>query len=258
MIDSHAHIYSEEYDDDRDEMIARAKEAGVQCIILPNVDDESLPRILATEQAYPDYCIGAIGIHPTSVGENYEELLAMVECELKRREWKAIGEVGIDLYWDKTYEVQQVEVFRKHIEWALECDLPIIIHARNSTYMIIEILKEYKGKGLRGVFHCFSGSAEEAREIMKLGGFSFGIGGVLTFKNAGIAQVLRDIPLEYVMLETDAPYLTPVPYRGKRNESSYLLYVVAKMAEIYACDEQHVIDVTTANARKLFALRENV
>ena len=254
MIDSHSHLYSEEFDTDRNAMIARAKEAGIKHVILPNVDSESLPRMLALESDYPNYCHAAMGLHPTSVAENYKDELAIVESELKRRKWIAIGEIGIDLYWDKTFEKQQVEAFRQQIEWALAYDLPIIIHTRASMYKTIEIVKEYRGKGLRGVFHCFSGSAEEAREIMKIGGFLFGIGGVVTFKNAGVAETLKEIPLDYLMLETDAPYLTPTPFRGKRNESAYIPYIATKLSEIYHCTTDEVAEITTRNAKELFRI----
>ena len=254
MIDSHSHLYSEEFDTDRNAMIARAKEAGIKHVILPNVDSESLPRMLALESDYPNYCHAAMGLHPTSVAENYKDELAIVESELKRRKWIAIGEIGIDLYWDKTFEKQQVEAFRQQIEWALAYDLPIIIHTRASMYKTIEIVKEYRGKGLRGVFHCFSGSAEEAREIMKIGGFLFGIGGVVTFKNAGVAETLKEIPLDYLMLETDAPYLTPAPFRGKRNESAYIPYIATKLSEIYHCTTDEVAEITTRNAKELFRI----
>ncbi len=254
MIDSHSHIYSEEFDQDRPAVIARAKEAGILHIILPNVDSESLPQMLQTEAAYPNYCHAAIGLHPTSVAENYKAEMALVESELKRRTWIAIGEVGIDLYWDKTFEEQQTEVFKQHLDWALAYNLPVIIHTRSSMYKTLEIMKDYRGKGLRGVFHCFSGSAEEAREVMKIGGFLFGIGGVVTFKNAGIAETLKEIPLNHLILETDAPYLTPAPFRGKRNESAYIPYIVKKLAEIYDCSESEVVEMTTQNAKKLFGI----
>lgn len=254
MIDSHSHLYSEEFDTDRNAMIARAKEAGIKHVILPNVDSESLPRMLALESDYPNYCHAAMGLHPTSVAENYKDELAIVESELKRRKWIAIGEIGIDLYWDKTFEEQQVEAFRQQIEWALAYDLPIIIHTRASMYKTIEIVKEYRGKGLRGVFHCFSGSAEEAREIMKIEHFYFGIGGVVTFKNAGVAETLKEIPLDYLMLETDAPYLTPTPFRGKRNESAYIPYIATKLSEIYHCTTDEVAEITTRNAKELFRI----
>lgn len=254
MIDSHSHLYSEEFDTDRNAMIARAKEAGIKHVILPNVDSESLPRMLALESDYPNYCHAAMGLHPTSVAENYKDELAIVESELKRRKWIAIGEIGIDLYWDKTFEKQQVEAFRQQIEWALAYDLPIIIHTRASMYKTIEIVKEYRGKGLRGVFHCFSGSAEEAREIMKIEHFYFGIGGVVTFKNAGVAETLKEIPLDYLMLETDAPYLTPTPFRGKRNESAYIPYIATKLSEIYHCTTDEVAEITTRNAKELFRI----
>lgn len=255
MIDSHSHLYTEEFDLDRDQTIARAQEAGIEHIVLPNVDSESLPRMLATEATYAGYCHAAIGLHPTSVNEEtYIAELALIESELKRRSWTAIGEIGIDLYWDKSYLVQQIYAFRRQLDWALEYDLPVIIHTRSSMYKTLEIIKLYQDKGLRGVFHCYSGSAEETHEILKLGGFYLGIGGVVTFKNAGIADLLPSISLDHIMLETDAPYLTPTPHRGKRNESAYIPFIAQKLAELYACPVEEVMDRTTQNAKQLFNL----
>lgn len=252
MIDTHSHIYSEEFDQDRGEMIRRAKNAGVTKIILPNIDSESLPNMLQLEQAYPDFCFAAIGLHPTSVKEDFEQELKIVRRELERQKYIAIGETGIDLYWDKTFYQEQIKSLQTQVEWALEFDLPVIIHVRNSHNETIEALQPYKGKGLKGIFHCFTGSKKEAEEIFELGNFLLGIGGVVTFKNAGLAENLKDIPLEKLVLETDSPYLAPVPYRGKRNEPSYLSFVCEKLAEIYNLTSSEIIQVTTQNTESLF------
>lgn len=252
MIDTHSHIYSEEFDEDRDLIISQAKEAGVSKIILPNVDSESLPRMLRLEADYPNYCFSAIGLHPTSVKENYQEELNLVQSELERRKYIAIGEVGIDLYWDKTYLSEQITVFQTQIEWALEYKLPIIIHQRDSFVETMEALQPFKNRGLKGVFHSFGGTVEEARQIIDFGGFVMGINGVLTFKNSKLSETIKHFSLENFILETDAPYLTPVPFRGKRNESSYVKYVCEKMAEIYQIDVSEVDKITTNTAEKLF------
>lgn len=252
MIDTHSHIYSEEFDADRDEMILRAKNAGVTKIILPNVDSESLPRMLALESQYPDYCYPAIGLHPTSVKDNYKDELALVRSELERRKFVAIGEIGLDLYWDKTFYNEQVTAFQKQVEWALEYNLPIIIHVRNSHQETIEALKPFRGTGLRGIFHCFTGGKKEADEIFESGEFLLGIGGVVTFKNSGLAENLKDIPLDKLVLETDSPYLAPVPFRGKRNEPSNLILVAKKLSEIYLLTLSEIKNLTTENVGKIF------
>ena len=253
MIDTHSHIYSEEFDADRDEVIQRAKEAGVTKIVLPNVDTQSLPRMLELESKYPDYCYAAVGLHPESVKENYQKELEFVRSELERRKYLAVGEIGIDLYWDKTYQTEQIRAFQTQVEWAIEFSLPVIIHVRDSHNETIQALKPYSSKGLKGIFHCFGGSSVEAEEIFRLGEFKLGIGGVVTFKNSGLASILKHIPLEKLVLETDSPYLTPVPFRGKRNESSYLGYVSAKLAEIYNVPQDDVNRITTESACSIFA-----
>jgi len=253
MIDTHSHIYSEEFDADRDEVIQRAKEAGVTKIVLPNVDTQSLPRMLELEAQYPDYCYAAVGLHPESVKENYQIELDIIREELERRKYLAVGEIGIDLYWDKTYQTEQIRAFQTQVEWAIEFNLPVIIHVRNSHNETIQALKPYSGKGLKGIFHCFGGTPEEAAEIFSLGDFKLGIGGVVTFKNSGLAATLMHIPLEKLVLETDSPYLTPVPFRGKRNESSYLRYVAARLSEIYAVPQDEVYRITTESTNSVFS-----
>jgi len=252
MIDTHAHIYDEAFDSDRAEMIERAKNAGIKKIILPNVDSESLPRILKLTTEYPDYCFAAIGLHPTSVKDDYKSELALVKSELERRKYIAVGEIGIDLYWDKTFYKEQVAAFQQQIEWALEYKLPIIIHVRDSFRETMEALMPFRGKGLKGVFHSFTGNIDEANEIIEFGGFMLGINGIATFKNSTLAETLRQVSLDNIILETDAPYLTPMPFRGKRNESSYLKYICEKLAEIYNVDFREIDRVTTQNVKEIF------
>lgn len=252
MIDTHSHIYSEEFDADRTETADRARKAGIQHIILPNVDRDSLSPMLALEAQYPGFCHAAIGLHPTSVKENYAEELALVDSELKRRKWIAIGEIGIDLYWDKTLLTEQIKAFQQQVEWALAYKLPIIIHVRDSFRETMNALAPYKNCGLTGVFHSFTGTLEEAREIIDFGGFMLGINGIITFKNSGLAAVVAKIDLKHILLETDSPYLTPVPHRGKRNESAYVSLVCRKLAEVYNCPETEISEQTTCNAKLLF------
>ena len=254
LIDTHSHIYSEEFDTDRVQTIQRAKNAGISHIILPNVDSESLPRMLSLETEYPDYCYTAIGLHPTSVKENYQEELTLVKSELDRRKWIAIGEIGIDLYWDKTSLNEQIIAFQQQIEWALEYKLPVIIHVRNSFSETMQALEPYKDSGLKGVFHSFTGSIKDAHEIIEFGGFKLGINGIVTFKNSGLDTVIEQIDLKHLLLETDSPYLTPSPHRGKRNESAYTLLVAKKLAEVYNCSLQKIDELTTHNAKSLFAI----
>ena len=253
MIDTHSHIYSEEFDADRDEVILRAQHAGVTKIILPNVDSDSLPRLLKLEARYPDYCYAAVGLHPESVKENYQKELDIIREELERRRYIAVGEIGIDLYWDKTYQTEQILAFQTQVEWAIEFNLPVIIHVRNSHNETIQALKPYAGKGLKGIFHCFGGTPEEAAEIFSLGDFKLGIGGVVTFKNSGLAASLMHIPPENLVLETDSPYLTPAPFRGKRNESAYTVLVAEKLAQVYDMSVGEIDRITTENACSVFS-----
>ena len=253
MIDTHSHIYSEEFDADRDEVTLRAQHAGVNKIILPNVDSDSLPRLLKLEARYPDYCYAAVGLHPESVKENYQKELDVIREELERRKYIAVGEIGIDLYWDKTYQTEQILAFQTQVEWAIEFNLPVIIHVRNSHNETIQALKPYAGKGLKGIFHCFGGTPEEAAEIFSLGDFKLGIGGVVTFKNSGLAASLMHIPPENLVLETDSPYLTPAPFRGKRNESAYTVLVAEKLAQVYDMSVGEIDRITTENACSVFS-----
>jgi len=251
MIDTHTHLYASQFDEDRAEMIARAKEVGVKKVFLPNIDSSSIEGMLQLEKEYPDFCYPMMGLHPTSVKENYQEELAIVKKYLFERKFVAVGEIGIDLYWDKTFKEQQIEAFLAQAKWAEELDMPIIIHARNSLDILIELVKEIKGPKVRGIFHCFTGSSVQAKRIVDLG-FLLGIGGVLTFKNAKLRDEIKDISLESLVLETDSPYLTPHPFRGKRNESSYVKYVLDHLAETRGLAPKIVEEQTTKNAKKLF------
>ncbi|WP_300596483.1 TatD family hydrolase [Niabella sp.] len=253
LIDTHAHIYSKEFDAGRPEMIQRAFDASVTTILMPAIDSETHPSMLEVEAAYPGKCLSMIGLHPVSVKENFKEELQKIEALLKERSFIAIGETGLDFYWDLSFKQQQEAALEQQIEWALEYNLPLVIHSRESTDACLEIIKKYTPSGLRGVFHCFGGSLNQARAIIEAG-FYLGIGGVLTFKKAGLDQVLKDIPLEHLVLETDAPYLAPVPYRGKRNEPAYLPLIAQKLAEVYETPPEEIARITTANAKKLFAL----
>lgn len=253
LIDTHAHLYANKFTNDRAEMIARAQAVGVKQFLLPNIDEASIAGMLELEAAYPNQCFAMMGLHPCSVKENYQEDLAWVRKWLDKRDFLAIGEIGIDLYWDKTLLAEQKAAFLQQIEWALEFDRPIVIHARESLDILIELVKAVGDSNLRGVFHCFTGDVAQAEAIMELG-FYLGIGGVLTFKNGGLDKTLAEISLERVILETDAPYLAPVPYRGKRNESAYIQEVVNKLALIKQLPSTKVAKITTENAQKLFNL----
>ncbi len=255
MIDTHSHIFLEEFDGDRSDVIARAKMAGVQHIILPNVDVTTIDSLHETPSLYPAFCSMAMGLHPTSVTENYSEDLAIIREQFSQHKYVAIGEVGMDLYWDKTFVEQQKEVLREQVRWSLEMNLPLILHVRDAFDETIEVLREFQCEKLRGVFHSFTGTAEEARTIFSLGDFKLGINGVVTFKKSDWRDALPEIGLENLLLETDCPYLTPVPYRGKRNESAYVLYVCEKLAEVFGISADVVDEVTTNNAKRLFGIQ---
>jgi TatD DNase family protein len=253
FIDTHAHIYAEEFLEDRALMMKMAFSNGVERIIMPGIDSTAIEGMLQLEQDYPDRCYATMGLHPCYVKENYQEELKVVFNWLQKRKFIAIGEIGLDFYWDKTFMAQQKEVFETQMQWALDFNIPIIIHTRNAMGETIEAVKPFAQKGLRGVFHCFSGSKESADQIIKMG-FHLGIGGVLTYKNAGVAEAISSIPLEWLVLETDAPYLSPVPYRGKRNEPAFLMEVAKKMASIKQVPLHEIAEQTTQNAIRLFGL----
>ncbi len=251
LVDTHAHIYLDEFDADRPAMLERAEKEGLARIFLPAIDSSTHDRMLQLEAASPALCSAMMGLHPCSVTEKYKEELEIVRQFLEKRRFAAIGEIGLDQYWDKTWLAQQYEAFHQQTEWALEFDLPIVIHSRNATDECLQVVREHQQGRLRGVFHCFSGNYEQAKEAIGLG-FYLGIGGVISFKNAGLDKVVEQLPLDNLVLETDAPYLAPVPYRGKRNEPAWLKYVVEKIAAIKGMDVTEVAAITTANAKKLF------
>jgi TatD DNase family protein len=253
FIDTHTHIYVKQFDDDRAEMIERAIGEGVETFFLPNIDTDSVERMLKLEQDYPDRCHAMMGLHPCSVGADYAAHLATLKAYFDQRKYVAVGEIGIDLYWEKKFFDQQVLAFKEQIQWAIAADIPIVIHCRDATNEVLQVLEECKHEKLRGIFHCFGGSVSDAEAIIAQG-FLLGIGGVLTFKKAGLDKTLLEIGLEHLVLETDSPYLAPVPHRGKRNESSYVRLVAEKLAEIKGIRVEEVARITSENARKVFQM----
>jgi TatD DNase family protein len=253
FVDTHAHIYSEELTSDLNLIMKNAVAVGINKIIMPAIDSSTLEAMLKVEQQFPEQCIAMMGLHPCYVKENHKEELKLVEEWIGKRKFIAIGEIGLDFYWDKTFAKEQHIVFETQMQWALDLQLPIAIHTRNAMGETIEAVKPFAKKGLRGVFHCFSGSKESAEQIIGMG-FHLGLGGVLTYKNAGVAEAVKDIPMEYIVLETDAPYLAPVPYRGKTNEPAYMIEVAKKLAEIKSLPLNEIAAITNSNAEKLFGL----
>jgi len=253
LIDTHSHIYSEAFDADIAEAIQRAKDANVGQILLPNIDSESIEPMLKLVNDYPDFCLPMMGLHPTSVKENYKDELAICEKWLKKENFIAIGEIGIDLYWDKTFLKEQQFVFEQQLKWAEDRNLPIVIHARESFSEIFEILESFKTKKLTGVFHSFTGNLEQANKAVEMG-FLLGLNGILTFKKSGLDKVIKEIDTKYLILETDSPYLAPTPKRGKRNESAYLAFIAEKLADIHSLDIDEVTEITSRNAQNLFKI----
>ena len=253
LIDTHCHIYLPEFDNDCDEVIRRAVGSGVSKIMMPNIDSTSVEPMLAAEEKYPGYCLPMMGLHPTSVKENYRLELSMVETRLKEHKFYGIGETGIDLYWDKTFLKEQLVSFRRHLELAEEYDMPVVIHARESLEVIISELSSFGSSRVKGVFHAFPGGPEEAQQVVEMG-FMIGTGGVVTFRNSRLGEAVISVGINNIVIETDAPYLAPVPHRGKRNESSYLTLVTDKLSEILAITPAEVADRTSANARILFKI----
>jgi TatD DNase family protein len=252
IIDTHTHLYSESFDEDRIAMIERAIEAGVQKMLLPNIDVDSIQPMYELCEQFPRNCFPMMGLHPGYINEKWEENLAIVKQYLFERENIAVGEIGMDLYWDKTFKNEQAQAFRTQIEWAKELKLPIVIHARDAFDEIFEIVDDLNDSTLSGVFHCFTGNLEQAKRIENYGGFKIGIGGVLTYKKSGLDDVVKDIPLDLLVLETDSPYLPPTPFRGKRNESAYINYVAEKLADIKGMSVEELANITTQNAENLF------
>jgi len=253
LTDTHCHLYSEEFTEDINAIMERAGKQGVNKFYLPAIDSTTHTQMIALEAKYPGKCIAMMGLHPCYVKDNYADELQLVEVWLAKRAFAAVGEIGLDFYWDTTFVPQQYAAFRKQIELALQYQLPIVIHTRNAMAETIAMIKEYASQGLTGIFHCFSGNYDDAAAIIDLG-FYLGIGGVVTYKNSGLAEVIEKVDLKHLVLETDAPYLTPVPFRGKRNESSYLKYIVEKLAGIKNVSADAVAAITTANAEKIFGL----
>lgn len=254
LIDTHSHIYSDEFNGEFDEIIRRSVESGVGKILLPNIDSSSIKMLLEISKRYKNICYPMIGIHPTSVNEDFEDELEVFEYWLNKQKFVGIGEIGIDLYWDDTFREEQEFVFRRQLKYAKKLDLPVSVHIRESFDIVLENIKKEYFKGMKGVFHCFTGNADQAKEVIDLG-FKIGVGGIVTFKNSGIDKMVAQLKPEDIVLETDAPYLAPVPYRGKRNESSYLVHVLKKVAEIYGIPEQQMADITTQTATSLFKIR---
>ncbi|MGD8112407.1 TatD family hydrolase [Vibrio sp. TRT 17S01] len=253
MIDTHAHIYATEFDNDRDDVVQRALEQGVDTILLPNIDLDSIEPMLTTEARYPTICRSMMGLHPCYVDANVKQTLATIHSWFEKHNFIAVGEIGIDLYWDKTFRAEQEMAFVTQLNWAKEMKLPVVIHTRDSIKETLALLKQEQDGSLAGVFHCFGGSIEEAKAINDLG-FHLGLGGVSTFKNGGMDKVIPHLDMDYVILETDCPYLAPVPHRGKRNEPAYTQLVAQRVAELRDLTTSEVDNLTTNNAKRLFQL----
>lgn len=255
LVDTHTHLYSEEFGTEAHEMIQRAVDAGVETLIMPNIDVDSIAPMLALEKAWPSNLRSMMGLHPCYVKpENYRQQLDACREQFEQHHFVAVGEIGIDLYWDKSTLTIQQEAFTEQIGWAKELGLPIAIHARDAFDEIFEILDRHADERLSGVFHCFTGTAEQAQKALSYAGFYLGIGGVVTYKKAALDQSLTHVPLDRLVLETDAPYLAPVPHRGKRNESAYITAVAQRLSEIYGCSINHLAAITSNNAKQLFRL----
>lgn len=257
LIDTHSHLFLEEFAEDLPQVMERARNAGVSSIFMPNIDSTTIDTLLSVCAKYPDLCYPMIGLHPTSVNETYEQELAIVRERLSAPNYfVAIGEIGLDLYWDRTFLKEQLLVFERQIEWALEYELPVVIHTREAFDYIYKVMEPYKKTALRGIFHSFTGTPEEAARLLEFDGFMLGINGVVTFKKSTLPETLLTVPLERIVLETDSPYLTPVPNRGKRNESANVKDTLAKVAEIYQKSLEYVAQVTSENALKVFGFRK--
>jgi len=254
ITDTHTHLYSKEFGNDKKALINAAISKGITRFFMPNVDSESIDGMLEIEKQFPDHCFPMMGLHPCSVNADYLKELEIVEEWFSKRKFVAVGEIGIDLYWDKTFFVQQQDAFRKQILLAKKYNIPYVIHSRNSFDEVMEIVAEFKNDTIKAIFHCFSGNVEQAQKVIELGNFKLGIGGVVTFKNSGLDKVIEAIDLKHIVLETDAPYLAPVPYRGKRNEPSYILFVAQKIAEIKKISIEEVVYITTENSKEVFGI----
>jgi len=253
LTDTHTHLYANQFDEDRVEVMQRAIDLGVSRFFIPAIDSETTESMFTLEKQFPNNVFLMMGLHPTSIKENYKEELAHVKSWLDKRDFYGVGEIGIDLYWDKTFVKEQQEAFKMQINWAKEKNLPIVIHCRDAFDEVFEVLEDVKDDKLYGIFHCFTGNQEQAKKAIGYN-MKLGIGGVVTFKNGKIAQFLNEIPLENIVLETDSPYLAPTPYRGKRNESAYLVNVADKMAEIHQVSLEEVATITTKNSKQIFGI----
>lgn len=256
FIDTHTHLFTDQFDEDREAVVQKAIAVGVEKLLLPNIDETSIDALHELASKYPNNCYPMMGLHPGSVDENWKKKLAIIEKNLFTNKYVAVGEIGMDLYWDKTFQKEQAEVFLQHIKWAKELKLPIVIHAREAFQEIFDVVDQINDQDLTGIFHCFTGTFEQAQHIIKYGGFKLGIGGVLTYKKAELDKVIEKISIEHLVLETDSPYLPPVPYRGKRNESSYLLHIAERLAEVYRISIKEVEEITTKNAKEVFNLAD--
>lgn len=252
-IDTHSHIYDEAFDTDRELVFQRALEVGVEMVLLPNTDESTIKPMMDFYESHLDNCKVMMGLHPEGVKEDYKRHLSVIEKEMERQCWIGVGEIGLDLYWDKTFEKQQVEVLREQLSWAKHLHLPVSLHTREAFDLMFKVLEHEQDGNLTGVFHCFNGTKEQADIAISLG-FHLGLGGVITYKNCDVKSFLNEIPLNKILLETDDPYLPPVPYRGKRNEISYMTEVAKKIAEIKQIDIKEVAEATSYNARQLFNL----
>lgn len=253
FVDTHTHLFVQEFDEDRNNVVQRAIAAGVTKLCLPSITEESVPAIMKMCEEYPGVCFPMIGLHPTELGEDYKGVLERLYDILKNdNRYIAVGEVGLDFYWDDTRKKEQLEAFDAQIAWAAEMGLPLAIHSRSAFNELYDVMESHRGKGLTGVFHCFSGNEDEARKLLSFDGFCLGIGGVVTYKKSILPEVLKSVPLERVLLETDSPYLPPVPFRGKRNESAYVPYIAEFLADVYDCTIDEVARVTTINACRIF------
>ncbi|UKN00692.1 TatD family hydrolase [Paracrocinitomix mangrovi] len=254
FIDTHTHLFVEQFEEDRNQVVEKALSEGVNQMLLPNIDLESIDAMHNLAESFPGKCIPMMGLHPCSVTQDWEQQMAVIKDHLFQNKYCAVGEIGVDLYWDQSTKEFQQKAFAQQIEWAKELKLPIVIHVRDAFDETFEIVDALNDDNLSGVFHCFTGTIEQAHHILNYGGFKLGIGGVLTFKNSGLDQVIEQIDLEHLVLETDSPYLAPTPFRGKRNESSYITYVASKLAEVKNVGIEKVAEITTQNAQSLFGL----
>lgn len=253
LIDTHTHVYLGQFDADRRAVVERAVAAGVKLQLMPNIDSTTVPAVLAVAAQFPGICLPMMALHPTSVKKNYREELDAIEKWLEKERFVAIGETGIDLYWDTTYAAEQKDALARHIHWAVHYGLPLVLHSRNSMEELFDVLEAHKHLSFSGVFHCFPGDVQQAKKAIGMG-FMLGIGGVVTYKKSSMAEVVKAVGLEHIILETDAPYLAPVPHRGKRNESAYLVHIAEHIAGITGFGVEEVAGVTTANAVGLFSL----